>query len=491
MATAQLTPQQNKHRRQVRAFIAVWTGITLVTGLATFIAIYVAYGAFNLSSGQPQAMRNVTLPDGDAAAVASIATNTPFPTRSLTREAQPTTVAATSAPQVVAQAAATDAPTIAPTPLPIDVTRFELGIQVQTPPDGNPDLMNQWLSVAHDQMSLNWVKMQVRWENFEPEQGQFDWWQTDLFLPRAAEMGVRVLVSVVTAPDWSREPGVNLEQHGPPADFADYTNFLSELLNRYPGMIHAVEVWNEHNLDREWTSTGGLSAANYIDMLRVSYETIKNIDPGIIVVSGALSPTGLSDGVRAWDDFVYMDQMIAAGLLNYSDCIGVHHNGINVSPAYLWNQTPNDPTARFRGPFDNPHHSWSFRSTLETYHQKVELAGGDQPLCITEFGWASTEGFDQVDGFDGTVRGGFEFALDNTLEEQRDFTVLAIDNMAASGDVRLAIIWNLNYGPQAGWDPNNDNVFYSLIGPGFQFRPAFDAARDWQREYEAQFGDGG
>lgn len=476
---AYLTTQQIRQRRQIRTFVGVWTAITLVTGIATFLAVFAAYDVFNLGDRGPGAMRNVAIAPATSEG-AAVPTNTPFPTRQLTT--QPTEAAA------VAQAA-TALPTNAPrpTPLPIDVNRMEVGIQVQLPPDQNPDLMRQWIDVANNQMGLRWVKQQIRWEFVEPERGQYDWSQTDLYLTAAAEAGVQVLASVVTAPDWAREPGVDLSQHGPPADYNDYVGFVRQLLNRYPGKIHAVEVWNEHNLDREWTSVRGLRAADYIEMLRLTYQAIKNIDPGIIVISGALSPTGLSDGVRAWDDFVYMDQMIAAGLLNYSDCIGVHHNGINVSPQYRWDAIPNDPTARFRGPFDNPHHSWSFRSTLEQYHNKVQLAGGDQGLCITEFGWASTDGFEQIEGWTGVTRGGFEFALDNTIQEQAEYTVLALENMRQWGFVRLAIIWNLNYGPQAGWDPNNDNVFYSLIGPGFQFRPAFDAVRDWQRAYEAGF----
>jgi hypothetical protein len=473
------TMQRARQRRQVRNFVLVWGVLTFIVAVCTFIAIYFAYGAFNLGSGrQSAAMRNVAIPPSSASAGVIVETPTPFPTRQMTPEATPTTEQTAEDAAVAVAQAATTVPE--PTISPIAVNRFELGVQVQIPPDLNPELMAQWANVAKNQLSVNWVKQQVRWELFEPEDDQYDWTQTDIYLPAAQAQGLNVLVSIVTAPDWAREPGVDLEQHGPPADFNDYVEFVVALLERYPGQIHAVEIWNEHNLDREWTSTGGLSAANYIEMLRLSYQAIKNVDPGIIVVSGALSPTGLSDGVRAWDDFVYMDQMIAAGLLNYTDCVGVHHNGINVSPDYRWDAVPNDPNAQFRGPFDNPHHSWSFRSTLEQYANKIALAGGDQPLCITEFGWASAEGI-------GEVRAGFEFAADNTLEEQRDFTVAALDNMVEWGFVRIAILWNLNYGPQAGWDPQNDNVFYSIIGPGFAFRPVFDAVRDWNREYEAGF----
>ena len=64
---------------------------------------------------------------------------------------------------------------------------------------------------------------------------------------------------------------------------------------------------------------------------------------------------------------------------------------------------------------------------------------------------------------------------------------MALDLMVEWDIVQIAILWNLNYGPQAGWAVDNDNVAYSIIGPGFQFRPAFDAVRDWNRAYEAQF----
>src|SRR5690606_9437957 len=147
----------------------------------------------------------------------------------------------------VAQAAATTAATT--TPRPIDVTRFQLGTQVQV----SFDRMGEWMNVAANQLSVNWVKMQVRWENMETEEDNYDWLETDIFLPAAQEQNLRVLVSVVTSPEWSREPGVDTSRHGPPADYADYVEFVTTMVERYPGMIHAIEVWNEQNLDREWT----------------------------------------------------------------------------------------------------------------------------------------------------------------------------------------------------------------------------------------------
>ena len=67
--------------------------------------------------------------------------------------------------------------------------------------------------------------------------------------------------------------------------------------------------------------------------------------------------------VTAIDDFDFLDQALAAGLLSWTECVGTHHNGYNIGPSVTWDNVPNEPTADFRGPFDNPHHSWSFRTS--------------------------------------------------------------------------------------------------------------------------------
>ena len=49
---------------------------------------------------------------------------------------------------------------------------------------------------------FGWVKQQVRWGAVEVAPGQFDWTQLDGIVGYAALMGIRVLLSVVTAPAW-------------------------------------------------------------------------------------------------------------------------------------------------------------------------------------------------------------------------------------------------------------------------------------------------
>lgn len=487
-ATTNPRVKQNRARKQVRSFVLVWTFITLVMGFATFVAIYFTYSptiadedglsiALEDSGGSSANEPLIVVPS-----VTPRPTNTPTPTPEVTPTDEPTEEAV-----AVAQSVATQEPTIEPTPTmeptipPADYDQFEVGIQVQYSLDFNPDNQDGYFRSVAEDLNLGWVKQQVRWEDMEREPDQIDYAVLDLVMPSAEKFGLKMLLSIVTAPDWAREPGVDLSRHGPPANNQDYVDFVVSIVNRYPGQVHAIEVWNEMNLDREWTSTQGLSAQNYTALLRDTYNAVKAVDPGIIIVSGALSPTGVEIPNAVIDDFRYTDLLIQAGALQYMDCYGAHHNGINFPPDRRWNEGYNDPSAQYRGPFDNPHHSWSFRSTLEGYATRISAAGSDVPLCVTEFGWPVSEDI-------GGYPEGFGFAADNTLEEQAEWIAQALDLMEEWGFVRLATLWNFNYGPQAGWAPDNDNVPYSLIGPEFRFRPAYDALREWQAGYLERIG---
>ncbi len=470
--------------KQIRGFIIAWLIITALVCMATFLAIYFTYNPQPLNDA---ASNRLPLASPKTEFVLEVVQDvvpsaTPAPTSTPTEPSPSPTVPvfeeeATDAPPP------TDTPTVTPPPtaLPVDVKTFDVGIQVQHALDMNPvNQDNYYRSVSRD-LGLRWVKQQVRWDEMETEPGLIDWTLLDFIMPSARRFDIKLLLSIVTAPDWAREAGVNLDQHGPPADPDAYARFIAEIVERYPGGIHAIEVWNEQNIDREWTSAGGLNAANYVALLRASYQVIKAIDPGIIVVSGALSPTGIDDGVGAIDDFRFMDSQIEAGMLDWADCVGAHHNGYNVSPEYQYDNIPDDRSAIFRGPFENPHHSWSFRSTLEGYANRIRMAGYNTKLCVTEFGWPSAEGLEGV-------RPGFEFAHDNSLAEQAEWIPRALSNMEEWGFVWLAFIWNFNYGPQAGFSVTNDNVPYSLIGPPFDFRPAYDAIRDWRKSHLARAG---
>jgi len=349
------------------------------------------------------------------------------------------------------------------TPWPAD--EFGYGVQIH----GNAtvgDPADTMRAVKND-LGVDWVKTQVQWWLVHPDPDVEQWFFYDGVIDQAHENDLRLMVSVVGAPAWTRSDGT---ENGPPDDYGQYAAFLTEMLERHEGKIDAIEVWNEQNLDREWATANGVNPEDYVRFLQVAYETIKAHDPNIIVISGALAPTGGGDWVSWIDDYQWLDRALAAGLLDYADCVGAHHNGYNIGPDVTWEEAPSDPqgaTAVFRGPFDNAHHSWSFKSTLDTYAEKVQAIDPNKKLCVTEFGWASSEGYDSYPE-------GFEFAQDNTLQEQADFITQAFQLMHDSGNVWLSFLFNFDFGNK-GNGPTDDPVPYSIVDTNGVPRPAFGA----------------
>ena len=327
---------------------------------------------------------------------------------------------ATPTPAGTVTVTATPAPGATSTPTRVATTTssttFELGGQVAG--FGFPDLMKQ--------TGMTWVKRQVTWSPGDSASGQSD------IISDAKSKGFKILLSVKGGPDNSTSD-----------KFSAFASYLGDLaaLN-----TDAIEVWNEMNLDREWKS-GQISASSYTSMLQQSYNAIKAKNPNTMVISGALSPTGYFGGCSGigCDDKPYLESMVAAGALNYMDCLGIHYNEGLLSP-YV---TSGDP----RG---NPNHYTRYYQTMvDTYYNAI---GGAKKLCFTELGYLSGQEW-------GYVPAGFLWKppYNLTVAEQAQFMADAVKISKAQGKTRLFIIFNVDFtvwtdDPQAGYAilrPNN------------------------------------
>lgn len=357
-------------------------------------------------------------------------------------------------------------PTKAPTISPVQDTSFGYGLQADYLTGDVPNTVKQ-----AKRLRMDWIKQQVRWGVFSPAADQFDWTGFDLVIDAASQQGLKVMLSIVTAPEWSRPSAAGLGIEGPPDDLNAYAKFVGEVVDRYKGKVHAIEVWNEQNIDAEWkTNPQVVSPEKYVEMLRLAYEIIKAKDPNIVVISGALAPTGFFVGgctEAGCDDGPYLRRMVEAGALNYVDCVGVHANGYNVPPDKTHTEGYSDPTATFNAPSTNPIPSWYFRSTLELYRDTVN---NQKPLCVTEFGWGSSEGFD-------FVLSGYDYVKDNTLQEQGAYIVQAFDLMKEWGYVKMAFLFNLDYAQKSPNGVQDRTAPWSIFDQSGAARPAFEQLR--------------
>src|SRR5207253_4864922 len=121
-------------------------------------------------------------------------------------------------------------------------------------------------------IGFGWQKTRVPWAEVEARRGEFQWTETDRVIQASNNAGMKVIARVDVAPSWAR-PDSN--PHGPPLNYDDYANFIYELVNRYrtgstTGRLHAIEIWNEPNLHKEWGNqpVNRQQAADYVRLLR-------------------------------------------------------------------------------------------------------------------------------------------------------------------------------------------------------------------------------
>jgi hypothetical protein len=381
-------------------------------------------------------------------------TETPTPTATATNTPRPTnTPGAVAAPAAPAAPAAGAAGRVG--------GYFGYGIQVDLLTHGDQGRVFDHINA----MGFNWVKQQVEWFRYNPGPGQYDWGALDRIVEQANARGINVLFSVVKAPKWARPPGDTDE--GPPADLNTYATFMREMAARYKGRVRAYEIWNEQNLYYEWGGRGGkLNAGRYVEMLRLAYNAVKSVDPGAVVISGALTPTGVNDGDIAIDDRLYLEQMYQAGLARYCDAVGAHPSGYNNPPDADW-RTYSDPAApSFKG-----HPSFFFRGTMESYRNiMVKYGDGGKRIWATEFGWAT------VENLGAGPAAGYGYAADNTEAEQAQYLVRAYQLGRAWGWAGPMFMWNLNFAPVSG--KHDEKAAFGIVRSDWSPRPAFAALRD-------------
>lgn len=373
------------------------------------------------------------------------------------------------APTQAQAPAPTPSPTPVPTQAPTSVAQpaatldFAYGIQAHALDVHN----SRPVLRAVNDLGFTWLKQQVRWEDMEPSRGNRQWDQLDDLVDRAGRANVNVLFSVVAAPDWAREPGADLNVAGPPLHDQDFANYLGALASRYCNTsVKALEVWNEQNLHYEWGNLA-ISADDYMAMLRAANTAIRAACPGMFIISGAPTPTG-NNGVIAVDDLTYMESMLAAGMANYVDGIGAHPSGYNLPPNVVWQDgcaTIRVTGNTFNGACDNPHHSWSFRSTMEGYRAlAVKYGAANKKIVPTEFGWAAG----------GKYHPSYAYADDNSYREQADWTVQAYRMMKNWGWVGPAILWNLNFRVVAD---RTERAQWGIVRSDWSPLPAYDALK--------------
>ncbi len=381
---------------------------------------------------------------------------TPLPTATATPSPAAT---ATSSPTITATPRPTTTPLPTATPTPVRANPLQFGVAAHL------FYTSRRLPLERArEAGFTWIRQQIHWKDLEGPPGHYAWGELPSVIDAVDAANLRLLITIVRAPGF-----YSRGTYGMPTDPERLGDFVEALVRRFPGKIHAIEIWNEQNLAHE---NGGRvtidDAGRYVELLCAAYPRIKALDPSIVVLAGAPSSTGITDARIAVDDrvyysamYTYQDRMIRGCM----DAQAVHPGGAANPPDTLWPANPS--TAR--GWTDHP--TYYFRHVEHIRQLMVQSGLGDIPVWITEFGWATRN-----------TTPGFEYGNQVSFEQQAEYIVGAMRLTEERYPwVEAMFLWNLNFAilrARIG-QPLHEQASFAILNPDGSPRPAFIAIQQY------------
>jgi hypothetical protein len=304
---------------------------------------------------------------------------------------------------------------------------------------------------------FGWQKTLFQWKYIEPKKGQFDWTESDRIVKASTAAGVKIVARLDFQPDWARADKVF---NGPPDNLQDYGDFVYAFVSRYAvdsqiGRVHAVQMWNEQNLNIEWgnRAINQQQAAEYVALLKVGYEAAKAADSSVTVISGGVAQTG-TDNDDARPDDVYVRWMYEAGAKPYFDVLGAHGHGYKAPPSVSPDEAASNQTW-------GGHRFFVFRRVEDMRRIMEENGDGNKQIWLLEFGWTS----DTVNQ---------AYAWHRVSEEEKGENLVGAYQWAAENWapwIGVMCLWTM---PDPGWGPQDEKYWWAIMNPDGTPRPAYE-----------------
>ncbi|MCA9967152.1 MAG: cellulase family glycosylhydrolase, partial [Anaerolineales bacterium] len=231
---------------------------------------------------------------------------------------------------------------------------------------------------------FHYIRQEFTWEDIEIHgKGDFEdrrnveavgvvdaWAKYDQIVALAEQYDVEVIARLSNPPSWSRsQPDEVIGSNAPPDDVADYADFVRAVAMRYNGRLSYFQLWNEPNIYPEWGEQN-VDPEAFTALLCAGYHAIKAVNPDMVVLLGALSPTVAMDG-RNVNDLVFLQRMYNAGA---GDCFDV----ASAQGYGLWSGALD---RRLRPTVINYPHHMLIRDMM------VRNGDAAKPIWISEMGW--------------------------------------------------------------------------------------------------------
>jgi hypothetical protein len=240
---------------------------------------------------------------------------------------------------------------LTPSNSPIPISYF--GMHVHNAVTGTP-----WPNIAFGTWRM-W-DTHTTWNDLEPSRGQWKFSRLDQQVALAEAHHLDILLPLASSPNWASarpdEPsGEKPGNASEPKRLDDWRDYVKTVATRYKGRIHEYEIWNEPNVKKFWTG----STEDMVNLTREAYKVLKEVDPGITVVS----PSSTSFAGPQW-----LDEFLKKGGGDYVDVVGYH--------SYVQEGTPE-----------------KMAELIQQVKSVMTRHGLQKPLWDTEAGWAHPKPF--------------------------------------------------------------------------------------------------
>jgi hypothetical protein len=139
------------------------------------------------------------------------------------------------------------------------------------------DLLEKFAGIG-----VPWHRIDVDWPAFEPEDGVFSWAPLDALVRARARYGLSLLAVVAYTPRWASNNG---KRSSPPREPELFQRFVRTFLERFPGEVHALSLWNEPDLPQFWSG----SVQQYCDLIIPALAQIRASFPDVVLAGPDLS----------------------------------------------------------------------------------------------------------------------------------------------------------------------------------------------------------
>ena len=242
----------------------------------------------------------------------------------------------------------------------------EIGIcehvaQSNLPGGGAFDIRNGVFRMCRS-AGIDYVRSDFLWSSCEPTKGLWDWSVFDAVIQAAETEGITILPILAYNSAYSGKKAHE--------ELDNWTEYVRQVVTRYKRHFKAVQVWNEENSGPFWNDAPNVQ--EYIPLLKVTYETVKAIDPNILVVLGGLA--GRCDSYF---------KTLCTDAKSWFDIVAFHPYNNNHEPS--WEQSWWDD---IRGKDYTP----GSNGMIDEYLEVMNDTGVSRPVWITEVGYATHEG---------------------------------------------------------------------------------------------------